>query len=88
MCFAEELDIESGKRGSRVLSVGNRDKRAHWLRWNRVLEQVWGDGDLELCFGNVRFGILLVPQIQLLKRPRRLKFGEDVQTRKWTKDIY
>lgn len=39
LCFAKELDIESGKRGSRVFSVGNRDKIAHWLRWNRILEK-------------------------------------------------
>lgn len=62
-CFAEELDIESGR--SQVLSFGNRDKRGHWLR---ILEQVWGEGDLELCFGNIKFRIFLVPQMQLLKR--------------------
>lgn len=62
------LDIESGRRDSKVLSLGNRDKRGHWLRRDRILERVWGKRDLELCFGNIKFGILLVPKVQLLKR--------------------
>ena len=58
MCFAEELDTESGRRDSKVLSLATEIKEV--IGWDVI--EFWSE------VGEREIWIVLVPHIQLLKR--------------------